>query len=61
MTDLNRAFEVVEKMDDCLHLKQHNKNGLWEAHFCVADVTAEADTPEMAICLAAEKAIEVKP
>ena len=29
------AWEVVDKIGDCLHLRQHNENGVWTAHFCL--------------------------
>jgi hypothetical protein len=60
-TGTEAAWAVVDKMDDCLHLRQHNGKGLWEAEFCgFLDAIGEADTPEMAICLAAEIALEQK-
>jgi len=60
-TSIAAAWEVVEKQDDCLHLKQHGEKGMWEAYFChnycEADYLGEADTAPLAICRAALKAV----
>ena len=59
-TSISDAFQVVEKMDNCLHLRQHGKTGGWVANFCVSTwEEVEADTASLAICLAAKKAIEL--
>lgn len=59
-TSISDAFEVVEKMENCLHLRQHGgKAGGWVANFCASTwEEVEADTAPLAICLAAKKAIE---
>ena len=55
----DQAFQVVEKMDDCLHLSEHGKNGIWAAMFCTyGHEWVSAKTPALAICLAAKAAIE---
>ncbi len=55
---ISDAFRVVEKMESCLHLKQHGKTGRWSAMFCdCMDGYIEAETTSLAICLAARKAI----
>jgi len=60
-TNIAHAFEVVEKMDDCLHLRQHGEKGNWSASFCGHyhghANESHADTPAMAICLAALEAV----
>ncbi len=57
---IEHAWMVVEKFDGCLHLRQHNKNGKWEAFFCDAGPghEAEGDTAQEAICKAALAAKE---
>jgi hypothetical protein len=53
------AFQVVERMESCLHLKQHGKTGRWYAMFCdCVDEYVEAETASLVICLAAKKAVE---
>lgn len=53
--DIADAWEVVEKMNDCLHLKQHGKDGIWEAFFCISgpDMEGSGETASLAICRAA--------
>jgi len=53
------AFLIVEKLDGCLHLKQHGKKGIWEALFCEAGPEHEASgkTAPLAICRAALLAV----
>ncbi|MFA5132908.1 MAG: hypothetical protein WC444_06305 [Candidatus Paceibacterota bacterium] len=60
MHRIEHAWMVVEKFDGCLHLRQHNKNGKWEAFFCDAGPghEAEGDTAQEAICKAALAAKE---
>lgn len=55
-TDISAAFEVVEKLDSCLYLKEHGRDGTWEAFFCGANETAwigRGETAPLAICRAA--------
>jgi len=52
------AWEVVEKMGDCLHLKQHGEQGEWEAWFCgYPNSKAHGETAPEAICKAALLAV----
>lgn len=56
---ISDAFQVVEKMDDCLHLREHGEDGTWCAMFCVSMTEwISGNTPPLAICLAAKRAIE---
>ena len=58
-TNIAQAFEVVEKMNDCLHLKEHGEEGKWCAMFCASMMEYEhGEIPALAICLAAKKAKE---
>lgn len=61
-TRIDHAWMVVEAFNGCLHLRQHNKHGLWAAFFCDAgpDHEGEADTAPAAICNAALLAIGEK-
>lgn len=65
-TSIAPAWEVVEKLDDCLHLREHGEEGIWEAWFCGLgepeneNRVAHADTAPLAICLAALKAVGVE-
>jgi len=60
-TSITAAWEVVERRDQCLHLKQHGEKGMWEAYFChnycEADFLGEGDTAPLAICRAALKTV----
>ena len=53
-TDIAAAWTVVEKVNDCLHLRQHGKDGLWSVMFC-GKMTEEVsgETAMVAICRAA--------
>jgi len=42
-------MEGVKKAQGCLYLREHGQKGMWEAHFCVFNVTAHGETPELAI------------
>ena len=56
LKDLNQCFEVVEKLADCLHLREHGKKGMWEATFCGCqgiELEAHGQTPNEAILKAA--------
>ena len=56
---ISDAFQVVEKMNDCLHLSEHGKDGIWAAMFCTyGHEWVSGETAPLAICLAAKKAIE---
>lgn len=53
-TSIAAAWEVVEKMDDCLHIKQHGECGNWQAYFCGYQKSkACGHTAPEAICKAA--------
>jgi len=55
---IQAALEVVKHMADCLHLKQHGEQGIWEASFCsYPGITGHGNTAQLAICLAA---LEIK-
>ena len=57
--NIEQTFQVVEKINDCLHLKQHGILGEWSAMFCgLMMKEISANTPEFAICKAAEMAIK---
>lgn len=53
--DIAATWMVVEKMQDCLHLCEHGKEGTWEACFCYAGPgkEASANSAPLAICRAA--------
>jgi len=56
--DISAVWEVVEKMGDCLHLKQHGEQGEWEAWFCgYPNSKAHGETAPEAICKAALLAV----
>jgi len=51
---------VVEKMGDCLHLREHGEEGRWNASFCFSpESDAHGDTAPEAVGLAALLATEV--
>jgi len=57
-TDISAAWEVVEEMGDCLHLRQHGEQGEWEAWFCgYPNSKAHGETAPEAICKAALLAV----
>jgi len=57
-TDISAAWEVVEEMGDCLHLKQHGEQGEWEAWFCgYPNSKAHGETAPETICKAALLAV----
>lgn len=52
------AWEVVGKINDCLHLKEHGVKGVWEVFFCgYHGSIVSADTAPEAICKAALLAV----
>lgn len=52
--EIAAVWEVVEKLEDCLHIKQHGEYGKWEAYFCGYQKSkVHADTAPEAICKAA--------
>jgi hypothetical protein len=56
--DISAAWEVVEEMGDCLHLRQHGEQGEWEAWFCGYPTSkAHGETASEAICKAALLAV----
>ena len=60
-TDIAAAWEVVEEMGDCLHLRQHGEQGEWEAWFCgYPNSKAHGETAPEAICKAALLAVMEK-
>lgn len=57
-TDISAAWEVVEKMGDCLHLKEHGAEGEWEALFCgFSESKAHGETAQLAISRSALLAV----
>jgi hypothetical protein len=51
--DISAAWEVVEEMGDCLHLRQHGEQGEWEAWFCgYPNSKTHGETAPEAICKA---------
>lgn len=57
-TSIEQAFMVVEKLDDCLHLKQHGSEGMWVACFCgYGPKEYHGETASLAICKAVLKAV----
>jgi hypothetical protein len=52
-TDISAAWEVVAKIQDCLHLREHGEQGEWEASFCGLDAKGHGETAQLAICKAA--------
>lgn len=57
--DMNDAMLLVESRSDCLHLKQHGKEGTWESMFCGSGYDAvSADTASLAICYSALLGLE---
>lgn len=57
-TSIAQAFEVNQKLDQLLYLMETSKN-VWLAY--LLDASSEyAETPALAICLAAKKAWETK-
>jgi hypothetical protein len=56
--DISAAWEVVEEMGDCLHLRQHGEQGEWEAWFCgYPNSKAHGETAPEAICKASLLAV----
>jgi len=57
-TSISDAWQVVETIDDCLHLKEHGAKGIWCAMFCgLMQEWEHGDTAPLAICKAALKAV----
>ena len=52
-TSISAAFEIVDKLDACLHMTQYGPNGIWTVLFCGgSDIRAEGETAPLAICRA---------
>jgi hypothetical protein len=57
-TDISSAWEVVNNMSNCLHLKQHGQDGVWVAEFCHNPGSqVSGKTAPLAICRAALLAV----
>ncbi len=57
-TGVAAAWEAVEEMNDCLHLREHGEEGRWEANFCgYPGSRAHGATAPEAICKAALLAV----